>query len=210
MSEPDVSQLLTVQQAIALIDAVEVRPRVVEVELSEADGLVLAEDLVADRDYPPFDKSQMDGFAVKVGGGAELKVVGEVAAGQWPEVQVREGEAVAVMTGAPMPRGADGVVPVEDVENLKSEISNLKSIRITRSPAAGRYIARRGSDVKEGTVVLEKGTRLGPAQLAVAASVGAAKLRVFAKPRVAVVATGMSWYRWTRHRGRRRFAIPAT
>jgi molybdopterin molybdotransferase len=190
MSEPDVSQLLTVAQAIAVIDAVEVKPRVVAVELGEADGLVLAEDVVADRDYPPFDKSQMDGFAVKVGDRNDLKVMGEVAAGQWPEIEVKQGEAVAVMTGAPMPKGADGVVPVEDVEDLKSEISNVRSIRVMRAPVPGRYIARCGSDVKAGTVVLEKGTRLGAAQLAVAASVGAAKVRAFAKPRIAVLATG--------------------
>ena len=190
MTEPDVTQLLTVRQAIHVIDSVQVHPRVIQIDLNEADGLVLAEDLIADRDYPPFDKSQMDGFAVKAATASDLKVVGEVAAGQWPDLEVKEGEAIAVMTGAPMPRGADAVVPVEDVEHLKSEISDTRSIRVTRAPVAGRYIAKRGSDIKAAIVVLSRGSRLGPAPLAVAASVGAARIKVFAKPRIAVLATG--------------------
>ncbi|HEX8521037.1 MAG TPA: hypothetical protein VF669_02190, partial [Tepidisphaeraceae bacterium] len=89
MSEPDVSRLMTVGAAIEVIDREPVSPRVVEMGLREADGLVLAEDVVADRDYPPFDKTQMDGFAVRSealgfgaqGSGRELRIVGEVAAG---------------------------------------------------------------------------------------------------------------------------------
>jgi molybdopterin molybdotransferase len=206
VSEPEVSNLLTVAEAIAVIDGEKVEPRVVEVPLVNADGLVLAEDVLADRDYPPFDKSQMDGFAVRcedVGEGSgfgvqdsgwELKVVGEIAAGQWPEREVGRGEALAIMTGAPMPIGADGVVPVEDTAELRSGARNPKSeirtIRIQRAGVVGRYIAKRGSDVKEGTVVLEKGQRLGPAQMAVAASVGKSRVKCFAKPRVAVIGTG--------------------
>jgi molybdopterin molybdotransferase len=197
MTEPDVSQLVSVDQAIAIIDREPVQPRVMEAELSAADGLVLAQDLKADRDYPPFDKSQMDGFAVLAGSQTELKVLGEVAAGRWPEMLVKEGEAVAVMTGAPVPRGANAVVPVEDVEDSESEISDSKSqipdlrkIRLTKAPVAGKYIAKKGSDVQAGRVVLRAGTRVSPAQLAVASSVGAHKIKVFARPAVAVLATG--------------------
>lgn len=187
--EPDVSDLLTVAQAIEVIDRVPVAPRVVEVALAEADGLVLAEDVVADRDYPPFDKSLMDGYAVRcadvtANSEATLKVIGEIAAGQQAARGLAAGEAFAIMTGAPMPEDADGVVPVEDVER------SFESVRILSATNPGRFIAKRGSDVRSGAVVLHSGTRLGPAQLAVAASVGAARVKVFAKPQAAVLATG--------------------
>src|SRR5688572_30222962 len=121
MSEPDVSELLTVAEAIAIIDATAVPtpPRAEVVSLHEADGRVLDDSLYADRDYPPFDKSLMDGFAVRsadaAAAGAELRVVGEVPAGREVDRPLAPGEAVAVMTGAPLPPGADAVVPVEDV-----------------------------------------------------------------------------------------------
>src|SRR5438874_3743206 len=118
MSEPAVSDLLTVAQAISIIDATPVAPRLVEMPLQEAQGLRLAEDLSADRNYPPFDKSLMDGFAVRCGdlakGSADLKIVGEVAAGQASGKTLSAGEAMAIMTGAPMPAGADCVVPIEE------------------------------------------------------------------------------------------------
>ncbi len=191
MSEPDVSELLTVAQAIDIIDGVDVTPRVVEVALADADGRVLAEDIVADRDYPPFDKSLMDGYAVRCDDlsaaakpQATLKVIGEIAAGQSAARGLAVGEAFAIMTGAPMPEGADGVVPIEDTEQ------RAENVRILRSITPGRFIARRGSDVRCGATVLRRGDRLGPAQLAVAASVGAARVKTFAKPRAAVLATG--------------------
>jgi len=188
MAEPDVSGLLTVQQAIRIIDAAEVQPRVVRVPLDQAAGLRLAAPLLADRDYPPFDRSLMDGYAVRVADlssdGATLRVVGEVAAGQWPQQRLQQGETVAIMTGAPVPEGADGVVPVEDVEKTED------TARILRNPGARRYVAARGSDCPAGKTVLAAGTMLGPAQIAVAASVGAAQVEAFARPKIAVLATG--------------------
>src|SRR4051812_5260409 len=118
MSEPDVSELLTVEQAIRILDGVDVAPAVGRGALAEARGLDLGQDLVADRDYPPFDKSLMDGYAVRcadVGAApAALRSVGEVAAGGTAGRELGAGETVAIMTGAPIPPGADGVVPVED------------------------------------------------------------------------------------------------
>ena len=188
MSEPDVSQLLSVAEAIAIIDAVEVTPRVVEVPLDRADGFRLAREIVADRDYPPFDKSLMDGYAVRCADVAttpvELRVAGEIAAGSEAARGLAPQEAIAIMTGAPLPDGADGVVPVEDTERVGDRV------RIHRGTSPGRFIAKTGSDVRAGAVVLEKGTMLGPAQLAVAASVGAARVSAFAKPQVAVLSTG--------------------
>jgi molybdopterin molybdotransferase len=188
MAEPDVSGLLTVQQAIRIIDASPVKPRVARVRLEDAAGLRLAAPLVADRDYPPFDRSLMDGFAVRsadvAAEGASLKVIGEVAAGQWPSQSVAPGEAIAIMTGAPLPGGADGVVPVEDVEK------EADSIRILRPGDPRRYVAARGSDCPAGKEVVATGTAIGPAQIAVAATVGAAQVDVYASPRVAVLSTG--------------------
>ena len=188
MSEPDVSELLTVAQAIDVLDGVAVKPRVVDVALADADGLVLAADVVSDRDYPPFDKSLMDGYAVRCAdltatSPVTLNVVGEIAAGQQAARDLAAGEAFAIMTGAPMPAGADGVVPVEDTELAET-------VRILRSTTPGRFIAKRGSDVRGGATVLRRGVRLGPAQLAVAASVGASRVAAFAKPQAAVLATG--------------------
>ena len=189
MTEPDTSGLLSVQQAIRIIDSVPVSPKVIRVPLADAQGLRLAESLKTDRDYPPFDKSQMDGMAVRSADistiPADLKIVGEVPAGKWPDSGIGPGEAMSIMTGAPLPPGADGVVPIEDVEK-----PDPQTARVVRAGSPQRFVARRGSDCAAGQVVLSQGMRLGPAQLAVAASIGAAEVSVFAAPRVAVLATG--------------------
>ena len=186
MSEPAVSDLLTVSQAIAIIDATPISPRMVEVPLQEAQGLRLAEDLRADRNYPPFDKSLMDGFAVRCAdlGKGELKVVGEVAAGQTARQSVGPGEAMAIMTGAPIPGGADCVVPVEETSRSGDRV------RVSGGSKVGKYIAKSGSDAPAGQVVLRAGTLLEAAGLAAAASVGAALVKVYAAPKVAIFATG--------------------
>ncbi|HEY2589439.1 MAG TPA: gephyrin-like molybdotransferase Glp [Tepidisphaeraceae bacterium] len=190
MSDLDVSGLLTVQQAIRVLDTVPVTPRTIRVPLAQAEGLWLARSLTADRDYPPFDKSQMDGYAVRRADvanlPAELLKVGEVAAGRTPDRSVEPGEAIAIMTGAPIPQGAEGVVPVEDVE-----VVDEQTIRVVHSGGdPARFIARRGSDCAAGLTVLEAGARLSPAQIAVAASIGADEVEVFDRPHVAVLATG--------------------
>jgi molybdopterin molybdotransferase len=188
MSEPDVSQLLTVAQAIQIIDAARASPRVVRMPLSAAQGLCLAEDLVADRDYPPFDKSLMDGFAVRsadvASAPAALRVVGEIAAGQRADRAVRPGEAYAIMTGAPIPPGADGVVPVEDTR-VEGEV-----VHVLSSGSPQRFVARQGADLAQAQPVLCRGARLEAAQLAAAAMIGAAEVNVYVRPRAAVLATG--------------------
>src|SRR5206468_10038194 len=97
---------------------------------------------------------------------------------------LRSGEAMAIMTGAPLPPGADGVVPVEDTDRVGDRV------RIKTPAVPGRFIARRGADCAAGSVVLTRGTKLAAAQIAVAASVGAAEVDVFAAPRVAILSTG--------------------
>jgi len=188
MSEPDVSNLLTVAQAIEIIDSVAVSPAIVRVPLAEAQGLFLAEDLVADRDYPPFDKSLMDGYAVRSadvsGSPTELLLVGEIAAGKEWGGMLGSGETVAIMTGASMPGGADGVVPIEETAREND------TIRILSADNPGRFIARRGADIRKGEIVLKRGVCLQAAQLAVAATIGAHHVDVHPRVRVAVLATG--------------------
>lgn len=182
------SDLLSVAQAIQIIDAVEVTARTMQVNLAEAQGLRLARDIVADRDYPPFDKSLMDGFAVYcrdvAAAPVELHVVGEIPAGVVPARAIGPGQAMAIMTGAALPTGADGVVPVEDCQLEQDRVRVLK----VSNPA--RYVSRRGADCRAGQIVLERGTVLQSPQLAVAACVGTATVEVFVPPRVAMLCTG--------------------
>jgi molybdopterin molybdotransferase len=191
MSDHVNPDLLSVAQAIRIIDDSPVVARIARVPLDQSAGLRLAEDLTADRDYPPFRKSQMDGYAVRsadvAGGAASLRVIDQIAAGQWPQRAIGPGETMAIMTGAPVPDGADGVVPVEDVE-ARVPVGGI--VRVLRAKAPQRFIAARGSDCPAGRTVLTRGTLIGPAQIAVAASIGAAQLSCFTRPRVAVLGTG--------------------
>ena len=188
MTEPDANELLTVAQAMSILDATPAVPRIATVALEEAQGLRLAADVVADRDYPPFDKSQMDGIACLAADAAEvgrdLEVIGEIPAGSWPHKSVAPGQAMRIMTGAPLPSGADTVVPVEFLDSTTDRCRVMKPVK------AGNAVARRASEVTAGQVVLRRGTLLQPAPLAVAATVGAAIVDVFDRPRVAVLTTG--------------------
>lgn len=182
------SDLLTVTQAIAILDRVPVTLRVANVPLREARGLRLAQEVRTDRDFPAFDKSQMDGYAVRCEDVAktpiELRIVGEITAGTSTDKALEAGEAIAIMTGAPMPPGADGVVPIEETEKVEDRV------KIKSTAVRGRYVAVKGSDAKAGGVVLTKGVALHGPQIAVAAACGVAKVDVYARPRVAVLSTG--------------------
>lgn len=187
MHEPDVRALMTVEQAIAVLDGVAVTPRAVDAPLEAAAGRVLASAVFADRDQPPFRKSLMDGFAVRaadVAAGATLRIVGAIAAGQWPDRSIGAGEAMAIMTGAPLPEGADAVAPVESTEREGA------SLRVAGPIVAGRFVADAGSDAPTGAEIVEAGARLTPARLAACAAVGAARVRVCERPRVGVLSTG--------------------
>ncbi|MEZ6196520.1 MAG: molybdopterin molybdotransferase MoeA [Planctomycetota bacterium] len=159
------------------------------VALDEALGRVLAEDVAADMDQPPFDRASMDGFAVRAAdlaaGAAELAVVGTVAAGEVADFEVGPGACARIMTGAPMPAGADAVVMVERSRDLGGD-----RVALEDETRAGANVAPRGQDVREGEVVLRRGTPLRPVEIGVLASVGRDRVRVFPRPRVAVVATG--------------------
>ncbi|MDO8506556.1 MAG: molybdopterin molybdotransferase MoeA [Candidatus Limnocylindria bacterium] len=161
------------------------------VPLLDALGAVLAEDAVADRDVPPFRNSAMDGYAVRGAdvasvpdSGTRLRVIGSVAAGAMPEGTVGAGEAMRIMTGAPMPDGADTVVRVEDTDN------GTDTVTITRSTPAGLSVRKAGEDMRRGDLVLAKGTVLRPAELGVLGSIGRPNVRVVRRPNVAVLSTG--------------------
>lgn len=151
-------------------------------------GLVLAEDVIASHDVPPFANSAMDGFAVLAtdveSPPVELAVLEDVPAGSVPTKQVSPGRAIKIMTGAPLPGGADAVVPVESTEEVPS------GVRILEGVAKGSSVRPAGGDVAAGSIVLPAGARLTPARLALLAAVGVATPAVFRRARVAIMSTG--------------------
>lgn len=159
------------------------------VSLADALGRFLAEDIVADSDLPPFDRSQMDGYAVRAvdteKAPVSLRIVGESSAGNGWHQQMNAGEAVRIMTGAPLPAGADSVQQVELTRDLSPEL-----VQIQQPVSLGRSIVVRGSEVKSGATVLRTGEQINAAMLATLASFGYSQVRVGKRTRVAVLATG--------------------
>jgi molybdopterin molybdotransferase len=170
--------------------AAQVRPRGTEtVGLLAASGRVLAEPVVADRDFPPFRRAMRDGYAVHSADLAQLpatlEVIGEIKAGATDmSVEVRLGQAASIMTGAPAPAGADAVVMVE-----YTSVSGNRVV-VTRGVRAGDNIVPVGSEARKGQVLLEPGTRLGYSETAAVASVGKTDVAVFRRPVVAILSTG--------------------
>jgi molybdopterin molybdotransferase len=173
------------------------------VDLLAGLGRVLAEGILADRDFPPFARATRDGYAVQSADlakvPARLDVVGEVKAGDWPEptvCSVGRGQAVGIMTGAPLPAGADAVVMVEHTSlanQLAGQLANQlpgKLVEVRCSVGSGENFVSRGVEARAGQVLLDRGRRLDHAAIAIAASVGKSRVQVFRKPRVAVLSTG--------------------
>ncbi len=158
------------------------------VGLLDAVGRVLAEPVRAERDQPPFHRATRDGFALRAAdAGAALRVLGQVRAGEaWSGAPVGAGEAVEIMTGAPLPQGADAVVMVEHsaVEN------NMLWVDASRSLKPGENVVAQGAEARAGAGLLPAGRVIGAAEVAVAASCGRAELPVFARPKAGIVATG--------------------
>lgn len=185
--------MLSLDQAIErLLAAV---PPLAETEpVSSFDGLgrVLAQPVRSALDVPPHDNSSMDGYALRSADvprvGTVLPVRQRIAAGQVGE-PLAPGSAARIFTGAPLPDGADAVVPQEQCEAIALDDAR-PAVRVEARPVAGQWIRRRGEDVRAGSVVLEAGTRLTPQALGLAASVGAASLAVVRRPRVALFSTG--------------------
>ena len=181
--------MISVAEAIQIVRAQTRKLPAEPVSLEHARGRFLAQDVVADSDLPPFDRSQMDGYAVRASDvdsvPAKLRVVGESAAGRGWHNEMKQGEAVRIMTGAPVPPGADSVQQVELTREL-----GPSEVEIVESVTTGRSIVRRGSEIKAGQNVLSAGERIGAAGMAVLASFGYAEIIVGRQPRVAVLATG--------------------
>ncbi len=184
--------MIQVEEAREILARAVLGLEAVERPLAQAAGSVLARSFRADRDLPPFDRAAVDGYAVRLAGPwmdeAEFRVLGVLAAGQSWRGALAPGTAVKVMTGAPVPRGADGVVMVEQSEPLDGGRVRLSGPFPTEEGRPG--IAPRGQDALRGAVVLEKGTLLGAPQIAVAASIGAAEVPVYRKRTLAVITTG--------------------
>lgn len=151
----------------------------------QAVGRVIAENVAADRDYPPFARSARDGFAVRAADlPGELAITGEVRAGQVFEGHLEPGQAVEIMTGAPVPQGADTVVMVEHTER------SGERVRIPEAYRPGENVSAKAVEAAEGGMVVEAGQRLGFAQIAALAMVGRECVEVYRKPRVAIIPTG--------------------
>jgi molybdenum cofactor synthesis domain-containing protein len=160
------------------------------VELAQAADRVLAEDVLADADLPSFDRAAMDGYAVRSGDATRapvvLRVVGRIRAGEEASRTLEAGEAVQIMTGAPVPPGADAVQQVEKTRALDGGAR----VELLHEVGPGQNVAPRGSEVRAGERVLERGRRLDPAAIGVLAAVGQAHVRVGGRPAVAILVTG--------------------
>ncbi|MEO8625469.1 MAG: gephyrin-like molybdotransferase Glp [Candidatus Limnocylindrales bacterium] len=198
MSHGDLPPMMSLEDARArMLNGLAPLPTEV-VALGDAAGRVLAEDLSSRHTLPPWDNSAMDGFALIAADVAaasrespiRLKVVGEAAAGRVAEAAVTTGNALRILTGAPLPRGADAVVPVENTDARPGVADLPREVNIYSSAAPGAHIRRAGSDLVAGAPLLEAGTELSPASLAVCAAGGFAQITIHRRPRVALLSTG--------------------
>jgi molybdopterin molybdotransferase len=185
------TRMIPVPEAVRIVCEKAAQLEVVRVPLADALGHTLAEDVFADCDLPPFDRAQMDGYAVRSEDfdarvPARLRVVGEAAAGRGWRGEVQKGEAVRIMTGAPLPAGADGVQQVE----LTRETDEGEFVEVARATEPGQFYVPRGSEIRAGERVLRAGEEINAARMAVLASFGYANVPVRRRPRVAVLATG--------------------
>jgi molybdopterin molybdotransferase len=160
------------------------------VKLEDALNRALAEDIIADTDLPPFDRSQMDGYAVRAedttGAPVRLRIVGESAAGNGWHHELKEGEAVRIMTGAPVPAGADSVQQVE----LAHELKDRTVVELLESVESGKSIVKRGAEIQAGETVLQSGVTINAPMMAVLAAFGYAQVTVAQRPRAGILATG--------------------
>lgn len=173
---------------IALKTAASIRRRTVSLPLADSVGLVLAKDVISDIDMPPFNRAAMDGYAVRsediVSAPAQMQVIGTIPAGQVSGLVVGRGQAARIMTGAPVPSGADTVVRVEDTDDGEERVTVKVSL------PAGKNVAPQGQDVRRGDVVAAAQSRIMPAMLGLLGAAGAAHISVFRPPEVAMLTTG--------------------
>ncbi len=183
--------MFTYQQAretvIGRLRGIPRTPATEAIPLREAMSRVLARDILSDRDYPPFHRSIRDGYAVRAAethSGAQLKCIDELKAGDTPTTCVAPGTCIQIMTGAALPEGADAVIMIEHTSREGD------AVHLDRAVKPGQHVVRRGSEQAAGQTVLSAGTRIGFAEIAAAAQVGAANPVVTHKPRIAILSTG--------------------
>lgn len=177
--------LATVKEKLAEASS---SPETENLPLAEVQARILAEEVSADRDYPPFHRATRDGFAVRSTDLASLPArlvqVGQVRAGEHFDREVSSGQCVEIMTGAPLPAGADAVVMIEHVRTGEGQVE------FERGVAPFENVVRKGSEATAGTAVLRRGRRLGAGEIGLLASVGKARVSVFRRPRISVLPTG--------------------
>ena len=189
---PPVTKMLSFEQALSEVEArltsAGIVPAIEVVPLGQAWGRVLAEDVIADRDYPPFNRSTRDGFAVRSEdvrqANAVLILDGEVRAGEYFKAPVEPGHCAAIMTGAPLPTGTNAVVMVEYTRTAADKVE------IERPAAAFENVVRKGSEAPAGQCILSNGIRLRAGEIGLLASVGKGNVTVAVRPRVAILPTG--------------------
>jgi molybdopterin molybdotransferase len=184
--------VITVEQHLNRILGTVTVIRPFEQGVLDAQGAVLAEDVTARGSLPGFTNSAMDGYAVHAADVATatpehpvvLPVVNDIAAGNTHALSLAPGQTMRIMTGAPMPHGADAVVPVEATDG------GVVKVQVTKRSVVGQHVREAGEDVEQGDTVLRRGTLLGPGQIALLAAAGVPRVRVVPKPRVVVISTG--------------------
>ena len=186
--------MLSVEEALARILAAITPLDVIQVPLPEATGMVLAQDIIAREDIPPFANSAMDGFALRSsdsqptgGKPARLRITGTIAAGESTEQSVTEGTTMRIMTGAPVPPGADSVI---QVELTQPAADGAEFVEILQPGAVGNNIRPSGEDMQRGQVVIKQGTEIRAWEIGILATLGYAYVPVIRRPRVAILGTG--------------------
>lgn len=193
--------LLNVDKAISMILAQIPAGATETIDILQAPGRVLAEDIISTLDLPPFASSAMDGYAVQVadtvgatpGSPVTLNVVMDIPAGVTPARPLEASEAARIMTGAPVPDGADGIIPVEDTDGdwSKAIITPLADhVALYRPVEAGEAIRQAGENIRTGETILKKGTVLGAAEIGMLAAIGQRMIPVIQQPRVVILSTG--------------------
>jgi len=187
-------KLLSIEEALKIVeDNIALKPLgVEEVDLTEASGRVLAEDITANIDLPPFDRATMDGYAVKAeetynaneDNPVKLRVIGKIEPGEEPKIELNSGEAIEVSTGAPIPVGANAVVMIEYTRRVGEHVLIYKPVGI------GENIAQAGSDLTLGETIMRIGEIIGVREIGVLAALGRHKVKVYRKPKVAIISTG--------------------
>src|SRR5262245_17422658 len=185
--------MLPIEEALKIILDQTPRLPLEEVSLTESSGRVLAQDAVSDIDLPPFDRARMDGYALRAADTAGatpahpavLRAIGEAAAGHAFEGKVEQGQAIRIMTGAPVPPGADAVQKIEVIRTLESG-----QVEVEEQVNPGQFITPRGIEARAGQVMVETGQRITPAVAAVLAGFGYSRVRVSRRPRLSLISTG--------------------